>query len=272
MRLARIAHPQDSPRRGPWGCPNPSSLTCAEISEHPFGTPEFTGREWPLSDVRLLAPILASKVVCVGKNYAEHAAEMGSEAPAEPLIFLKPNTSVIGPEAAIAYPPSSERVDYEGELAVVIGQPCRDVSAARAHEVVLGYTCANDVTARDQQQSDGQWTRGKGYDTFCPLGPWIVTDLDPNGLDVRTTLTHEDGSSELRQDGNTSQFMHTVGEIVEYVSRVMTLLPGDVLTGTPPVSARWSGVTVTVEIEGSARSATRWSTDSHLGLPAAHWR
>src|SRR5699024_4821230 len=127
-----------------------------------------------------------------------------------------------------------------------------DVAAARAHEVILGYTCANDVTARDQQQSDGQWTRGKGYDTFCPLGPWIVTDLDPNGLDVRTTLTHEDGSSELRQDGNTSQFMHTVGEIVEYVSRVMTLLPGDVLlTGTPAgVGPMLPGDRVTVEIEG----------------------
>ena len=203
-----------------------------------------------LSD--LLAPILASKVVCVGKNYAAHAAEMGGEAPADPVIFLKPNTSVVGPEAAIAYPPSSERVDHEGELAVVIGQPCRDVAAARAHEVILGYTCANDVTARDQQLSDGQWTRGKGYDTFCPLGPWIVTDLDPNGLDVRTTVTHEDGTSELRQDGNTSQFMHTVGEIIEYVSRVMTLLPGDViLTGTPAgVGQVDEGDRIEVEVEG----------------------
>ena len=253
MRLARIAHPQGFAFVEVRGeVSDTSSLTCAEISEHPFGTPEFTGREWPLADVRLLAPILASKVVCVGKNYADHAEEMGSQAPAEPLIFLKPNTSVVGPEAAISYPPSSERVDHEGELAVVIGRPCRDVPAARAHEVILGYTCANDVTARDQQLSDGQWTRGKGYDTFCPLGPWIVTDLDPNGLDVRTTLTHEDGSSEVRQDGNTSQFMHTVGEIIEYVSRVMTLLPGDVvLTGTPAgVGPMLPGDRVTVEIEG----------------------
>lgn len=135
---------------------------------------------------------------------------------------------------------------------MVIGQPCRDVAAARAHEVILGYTCANDVTARDQQLADGQWTRGKGYDTFCPLGPWIVTGIDPNGLDVCTTVTHEDGTSELRQDGNTSQFVHTVGEIIEYISRVMTLLPGDViLTGTPAgVGPVLPGDRVTVEIEG----------------------
>src|SRR5699024_11427746 len=132
------------------------------------------------------------------------------------------------------------------------GQPCRDVAAARAPEVILGYTCANDVTARDQQQSDGQWTRGKGYDTFCPLGPWIVTDLDPNGLDVRTVLHHEDGTSEVRQDGNTSQFIHTIGEIVEYVTRVMTLLPGDViLPGNPAgVGAMLPGGGVTVERQG----------------------
>src|SRR5699024_553994 len=140
---------------------------------------------------------------------------------------------------------------HEGELAVVIGQPCRDVAAARAPEVILGYTCANDVTARDQQQSDGQWTRGKGYDTFCPLGPWIVTDLDPNGLDVRTVLHHEDGTSEVRQDGNTSQFIHTIGELVEYVTRVMTLTPGDViLTRTPAgVGPMLPGDRATVEIE-----------------------
>ena len=214
---------------------------------------DTTGQRVARKGTRILSPVIPrSKVVAVGRNYAAHIEEMGSDTPESPLLFLKPNTSVIGPEAAIAYPPSSERVEYEVELAVVIGQPCRDVAAARAHEVILGYTCANDVTARDQQLADGQWTRGKGYDTFCPLGPWIVTDIDPNGLDVRTTVTHEDGSSELRQDGNTSQFVHTVGEIIEYVSRVMTLLPGDVvLTGTPAgVGPMLPGDRVTVEIEG----------------------
>ncbi|MBF6370787.1 fumarylacetoacetate hydrolase family protein, partial [Nocardia puris] len=132
-----------------------------EIAEHPFGTPTFTGRSWPLADVRLLAPILASKVVCVGKNYAAHAAEMGGEAPEQPVIFIKPNTAIVGPHAPIIVPPSSQQVDYEGELAVVIGRPCKDVSAARAREVILGYTVANDVTARDQQRQDGQWTRAK---------------------------------------------------------------------------------------------------------------
>ena len=254
MRLARIAHPQGFAFveiRGDLTA-SAEQISCAEIAEHPFGRPEFTGRQWPLSEVRLLAPILASKVVCVGKNYADHAREMGSEPPAEPLLFLKPNTSVAGPGSPIVCPPSSRQVEHEGELAVVIGQPCRKVSAARAHEVILGYTCANDVTARDQQRADGQWTRAKGYDTFCPLGPWIVTDLDPNGLDVRTTVTRADGSSELRQDGNTSQFMHTIGEIIEYVTSVMTLLPGDVvLTGTPAgVGSLEPGDTVSVEIEG----------------------
>ena len=255
MRLARIAHPQGFAFVEVRGeVSDPSSLTCAEISEHPFGTPEFTGREWPLADVRLLAPILASKIVCVGKNYADHAAEMGSEAPAEPLIFLKPNTSVIGPEAAIAYPPSSERVDYEGELAVVIGQPCRDVAAARAHEVILGYTCANDVTARDQQQADGQWTRGKGYDTFCPLGPWIETDLDPASAPIRTRL-----NGRVMQESNTSDLIFSCAELIAFLSAGMTLLPGTVImTGTPsgvgfarkpPVFLR-SGDVVEIEVEG----------------------
>lgn len=254
MRLARIAHPEGFAFveiRGDVTGPA-AEVTCAEIAEHPFGTPEFTGREWPLESVRLLAPILASKVVCVGKNYAEHAREMGSEAPEQPLLFLKPNTSVVGPGAPIVYPPSSERVDHEGELAVVIGRPCRNVAAARAREVVLGYTCANDVTARDQQLADGQWTRGKGYDTFCPLGPWIVTDLDPDGIDVAVRVEHADGTVEQRQDGNTSQFIHSVGEILEYVTRVMTLLPGDVvLTGTPAgIGPLVPGDSVTVDIEG----------------------
>jgi 2-keto-4-pentenoate hydratase/2-oxohepta-3-ene-1,7-dioic acid hydratase in catechol pathway len=219
----------------------------AEIAEHPFGEPRFTGRRWPLADTRLLAPILPTKVVCVGKNYADHAREMGGEPPADPVIFLKPSTSVIGPGAPIKLPPDSSRVDYEGELAAVIGMPCRDVPAARARDVLLGYTIANDVTARDQQQADGQWTRAKSHDTFCPLGPWIDTTVAPDDLALRTEL---DGQT--TQDSRTSLLLHGVPRLVEWISRVMTLLPGDViLTGTPAgVGPMAAGQTVSVTIDG----------------------
>lgn len=222
-------------------------LVVAEIAEHPFGQPTFTGRRWPLPDVRLLAPILPTKVICVGKNYAEHAREMGGEAPANPVIFMKPSTAVVGPGAAIRLPADSTRVDFEGELAVVIGMPCRDVPAARGKDVVLGYTIANDVTARDQQQADGQWTRAKGHDTFCPLGPWIDTTVQPDDLALRTEL---DG--QVRQDSRTSLLLHDVPTLVEWISRVMTLLPGDViLTGTPAgVGPMAAGQTVSVTVEG----------------------
>lgn len=219
----------------------------AEIAEHPFGTPTFTGRRWPLADIRLLAPILPTKVVCVGKNYADHAKEMGGAAPADPVIFMKPSTSVIGPGAVIKLPADSSRVDYEGELAAVVGTPCRDVPAARAGDVLLGYTIANDVTARDQQRTDGQWTRAKGHDTFCPLGPWIDTAVAPDDLALRTEL---DG--EVKQDSRTSLLLHDVPKLVEWVSRVMTLLPGDViLTGTPAgVGPMTDGQTVSVTVDG----------------------
>lgn len=218
-----------------------------EIAEHPFGTPTFTGRSWKLADVRVLAPILASKVICIGKNYAAHAAEMGGEAPADPVIFIKPNTSIIGPEVPIVRPPSSERVDYEGELAVVIGRPCKDVKAAQAKDVILGYTIANDVTARDQQMADGQWTRGKSYDTFCPLGPWIETSFDPSDVELVTEL---DGA--VKQRTRTSLMLHDIGEIVEWITRIMTLLPGDViLTGTPEgVGPMVAGQRVSVTVNG----------------------
>jgi 2-keto-4-pentenoate hydratase/2-oxohepta-3-ene-1,7-dioic acid hydratase in catechol pathway len=203
--------------------------TIATIAAHPFGEIQLTGERQPLADVRLTAPILPSKVVAIGKNYAEHAREMGGEPPAEPIIFMKPSTAVIGHRETIAYPRPSERVDYEGELAVVIGRLCRDVPASRAADVILGYTCANDVTARDLQQRDGQWTRAKGFDTFCPLGPWIETDIDPSDLAITTTV-----NGETRQSSRTKQLLHGVPALIEYVSQVMTLLPGDViLTGTP---------------------------------------
>ncbi|WP_182348527.1 fumarylacetoacetate hydrolase family protein [Tomitella gaofuii] len=225
----------------------PAEMRAHEIKDHPFGTPTFTGRSWSLAEVRLLAPILASKVICVGKNYADHAAEMGSEPPADPVIFIKPSTSIIGPDVPINRPPTSQEVHYEGELAVVIGQVAKSVPAERALEVVLGYTCANDVTARDQQRHDGQWTRAKGHDSFCPMGPWIETDLDASAVRLRTTL---DGK--VVQDSNTSLLLHDIPTLIAWISDVMTLLPGDViLTGTPAgVGPMTAGQTVGVGIDG----------------------
>jgi len=219
----------------------------AVIDTHPFGAISFTGVRLPMADVRLLPPVLPSKVVAIGKNYADHAREMGGEAPAEPVIFLKPSTAVTGPDAAIERPTGVGRVDFEGELAVVVGRLARDVPRETALEVVLGYTCANDVTARDQQLADGQWTRGKGYDSFCPLGPWIETDLDPTDLELTTTV-----NGAVRQSARTSQMSHDVAALIAHVSRVMTLLPGDVLlTGTPAgIGPLDAGDEVSVTIEG----------------------
>jgi 2-keto-4-pentenoate hydratase/2-oxohepta-3-ene-1,7-dioic acid hydratase in catechol pathway len=205
-----------------------------------------------LEDVRLLAPVLPrSKIVAIGKNYAAHAAEMGDEVPVEPLMFLKPNTSVIGPGDAISYPRQSSNVHYEGELAVVIGRICRDVPPEQATDVIHGYTVANDVTARDLQYSDGQWSRAKGFDTFCPLGPWIETDLDPHDFDQgRSVQTHLNG--DLVQDGSTKDLIFDIPTLVAHISSVMTLLPGDViLTGTPDgVGPMEVGDEVEVSIEG----------------------
>ncbi len=219
----------------------------AALTSHPFGPLTFTGARHALGEVRLLAPVIPSKVVAIGKNYADHAREMGSEPPAAPVVFLKPSTAVVGPGDPIARPPSVGRLDYEGELAVVIGRLSRDVPAASALDVVLGYTCANDVTARDQQAADGQWSRAKGYDSFCPLGPWIETSLDPSASRVTTAL-----NGETKQDAPTSLLLHDVATLVAYVSAVMTLLPGDVLlTGTPAgVGPMEAGDTVSVTVEG----------------------
>jgi 2-keto-4-pentenoate hydratase/2-oxohepta-3-ene-1,7-dioic acid hydratase in catechol pathway len=208
----------------------------------------FTGERLPLADVRLLAPVIPrSKVVAVGRNYADHATELGNEVPAEPLVFLKPNTSVVGPGDPVVYPAQSSDVQYEAELAAVIGRICRDVPVELAPKVVFGYTCGNDVTARDLQRSDDQWTRAKGFDTFCPLGPWVETDLDP--ADVRVTATV---NGETRQDGRTGQMVHDVASLIAYVSSVMTLLPGDViLTGTPAgVGPVRPGDEMAVSVEG----------------------
>jgi len=183
----------------------------------------------PLDEVTLLAPVQPSKVICVGLNYALHIKEMNHSVPVDPVIFMKPPSSVIGPNAEIIYPKISQRVDYEAELAVVIGTTLKDVTEGEAAKGIFGYTCANDVTARDLQKKDGQWTRGKSFDTFCPIGPWIVTDIDPSQLDVQLLL-----NGVVKQSSNTRNFMTSVPKLVSFISQVMTLVPGDVvLTGTP---------------------------------------
>jgi 2-keto-4-pentenoate hydratase/2-oxohepta-3-ene-1,7-dioic acid hydratase in catechol pathway len=204
-----------------------------ELPGHPFAAAgqdlTTTGTVHDLDAVRLLAPMIPSKIVGIGKNYADHAAEMGGTPPERPLMFLKPTTALIGPDDPIVLPPESTEVHFEAELAVVIGRLCRRVPADQAGSVILGYTAANDVTARDLQRSDGQWTRAKGFDTFCPLGPWIDTDLDPADVTVECEV-----NGVTTQRASTATLIHDVPALIEAVSAVMTLLPGDViLTGTP---------------------------------------
>ena len=215
-----------------------------------------TGQVVPLSQVRLLAPVLPrSKVIGIGRNYAEHVKEMGHELPEEPVIFLKPNTSVIGPEETIVWPAMSNRIDFEGELAVVIGRICKDVPKERANDVIFGYTIGNDVTARDLQQKDGHG-RGKGFDTFCPLGPWIETEFVPGNQRITTTL-----NGEIKQDGRLSEMINGIPELIHFVTQVMTLLPGDViLTGTPAgIGPMPEKSIVTVAIEGLGELTNRLS-------------
>jgi len=221
--------------------------TIAAITPHPFAPFEYSGERLAPDEVRLLAPVLPTKVVAVGKNYADHAKEMGDDVPEEPIIFLKPSTSVVGPGDPIIYPAGVDRVDFEGELAVIVGKMARRLDEATALQVVLGFTCANDVTARNLQASDGQWTRAKGFDTFCPLGPWIETDLDSSDLAVRTLV-----NDEPRQSSRTSMLVTSVARLLTFISGVMTLLPGDViLTGTPAgIGPLSPGDRVAVEIEG----------------------
>lgn len=251
MHIARFTTGED-PRFGVLEHDPDGTAQLAVIVGDPLYTPvQFTGERVALDDVRLLAPVIPrSKVLGVGRNYAAHAAEMGSDVPAEPMIFLRPNTSVIGPGDPIVLPAGSTEVHYEGELAVVIGRVCRDVPAERVDEVILGYTCANDVTARDWQRGDGQWWRAKGFDASCPLGPYLVTGLGVRDVADRALSTRRDG--EVVQSARTAQMVFDVTRIVVHVSSAMTLLPGDViLTGTPegvgPITA---GQRVEVDIEG----------------------
>jgi 2-keto-4-pentenoate hydratase/2-oxohepta-3-ene-1,7-dioic acid hydratase in catechol pathway len=241
MRIVRYS------RQGDVGFGILEDEAVAAISPHPFGAFEYTGERLPISEVRLLAPVLPSKVLAIGRNYAEHARELGNEVPPEPVMFLKPSTSVTGPDDPIVRPQGVGRVDFEGELAVVVGKLVRRLEPADAIQAVLGFTCANDVTARDLQHADGQWTRAKGFDSFCPLGPWIETDLDSSDLAISTLV-----NGEVRQQARTSQLERGVADLLAFVSRVMTLLPGDVLlTGTPAgVGPLEAGDRVEVEVEG----------------------
>ncbi|MCM2317419.1 MAG: fumarylacetoacetate hydrolase family protein [Thermoanaerobaculia bacterium] len=214
-----------------------------------WGDPSIVpaGDPMPLDEAKLLAPVTPGKIVAVGRNYAEHAKELGNEVPSEPILFLKPPSSLLAPGGAIEMPAASSRVDFEGELAIVIGRRAKNVDAARWREFVFGFTCANDVTARDLQKKDVQFTRGKSFDTFCPLGPWIETDLDPSDLAIRTRV-----NGESKQDGRTSQMVFQPAALIAFISSIMTLEPGDViLTGTPSgIGPLADGDTVEVEIDG----------------------
>ena len=254
MRIARFTT-GDDPRYGivtgdidDLGIPDEDSVITALAGDPLYVGLQPTDEQVRLADARLLSPVLPrSKVVGIGRNYAAHAAEMGSDLPDEPLMFLKPNTSVIGPGDPIFYPGQTENLHFEGELAVVIGRICRDVPAEKYADVVHGYTVGNDVTARDLQRKDGQFTRAKGFDSFCPLGPWIETELDVSDLRVQTFL-----NGEVKQDGRTKDLIFDVPTLIAHVTSVMTLLPGDViLTGTPEgVGPMEAGDEVEISIQG----------------------
>ena len=243
MRLLRFRHGD----RISTGAIQPGSDTVQVIAGTFFEDPLPTGEEVSIDDVMLLAPVLPSKVVCVGKNYVAHAAEFGMAVPEEPLLFLKPSTAVIGPGDPIRLLPINDRTDYEGEMAVVMGRLAKNVRAEDASRFILGFTCANDVTLRDLQRTDDQWTKAKGFDGSCPLGPWIETSVDPTDVFVETRL-----NGDVVQRASTSEMVFGVGALIEYITTFMTLLPGDVLlTGTPEgVGPVRSADVVEVEVEG----------------------
>ncbi len=243
MRIARFSH-QNAIR---YGIVDAGELVVLD-GDPMFAGFETTGERVPLRDISLLAPVIPrSKIVCVGRNYRDHAVELGNEVPTEPMLFFKPNTAVIGPGDAIVRPAQSSFTSFEGELAAVIGRIAKNVSADDALDYVFGYTIANDVTARDLQKTDGQWARAKGFDTFCPLGPAIETQFSFDGARIVTRL-----NGEVAQDGPISDMVHSVAEIIAYASAAFTLLPGDViLTGTPAgVGPFGAGDVIEVEITG----------------------
>ena len=233
--------------RARYGLADLESGKVQEITGEPFDRVETNGNARRLDEVRLLAPVVPGKIVAVGLNYKDHAREVGMKIPEEPLLFLKASSALNDPGGEIVYPPQSQRVDYEAELAVVIGRVAKNVKEKDAAAHIFGFTCINDVTARDLQAKDVQFARAKGFDTFAPLGPWVVTDFDPTEATVRCLV-----NGEIRQDGNTREMGASVYRLVEYISSVMTLFPGDVIaTGTPPgIGSLRVGDVVTVEVVG----------------------
>ncbi|MGE5494236.1 MAG: fumarylacetoacetate hydrolase family protein [Burkholderiales bacterium] len=221
--------------------------TVKRIEGLPYDGISFTGEEYKLCELTLLVPCEPTKVVAVGLNYSDHAKELKETLTGKPVLFIKPSTSVLAHGQAIVYPEISQRVDYEAELAAVIGKKCRNVSAEEAEGYIFGYTAMNDVTARDIQKSDGQWTRGKSFDTFCPIGPYIETEFDPAGKSIQSVL-----SGVVMQDGNTSDMLFSIAQLVSFASRCMTLLPGDVVSSGTPVGVgpMNRGDTIEIRIEG----------------------
>lgn len=257
MRIGRIATPEGmtfcviegGDERG-------DGAIFKQIAGHPFEAPQFTGKEWKREEIKLLAPMLPSKIVAIGRNYADHVAEVFKKSADSlpPTLFLKPPTAVVGPGAAIKIPDFATNVEFEGELALIVSRPCKNVKAADWKSVILGYTCINDVSSRDLQFADGQWSRAKGMDTFGPLGPWIETDLDAidlSNLPIKAHLTH-DGETATLQDSNSNQMIKSVGEIIEMITASFTLLPGDVIsTGSPAGTAEMvPGDFIEIEIPG----------------------
>jgi len=248
MRIVRFALREGSDRDPQYGMIEDDGRVRAIASDPIYAGIHPLNERFDLDDLRLLAPVIPrSKVVCVGKNYADHAAEMGGEVPKVPVIFIKPNTSVIGPEDQIVWPEVSKRVDHEGELAIVINRICRQVPREKFRDVIFGYTMANDVTCREIQKKDGQWMRAKSFDIFCPIGPWIETEFVPGNQRITTTL-----NGEIKQDAKLSDMIFKVADIVHFVTQVMTLLPGDVIiTGTPAgIGPMPEKSTVAISIEG----------------------
>lgn len=258
MRIARFSPPKEVSASPLFGVVSGNEIEVLAGDPLYSGITK-TGEKLALDSVKLLAPVIPrSKVVCVGKNYADHAKEMDSVVPEQPVIFIKPNTSVIGPDDAIVWPSMSKKVDHEAELAIVIGKICKDVPKERVQDVIFGYTIGNDVTARDLQKVDGQWSRAKGFDTFCPLGPWIETDIDPSDLAISAEV---DG--QMRQSDRTSSMIFDIPTIIHFITQVYTLLPGDViLTGTPAgVGVIPIGSTVSISIEGIGTLSNRAVAD-----------
>ena len=241
MKYVRIDRPD-----GPcWGVIKEDEVLT--LSKAPYDGVDYDGGKLPLSQCRLLAPCTPTKIVCVGKNYVEHARELGSEPPGFPVLFIKGLNTLNHQEGAVHAPDFVKRLDYEGELAVVIRLTAKDVKAKDFSDYVLGYTCLNDVTARDVQQHDGQWTRGKSMDGFCPIGPWVVDDVDPSALKLETRL-----NGKAVQQGNTADFITPIPQLIEFITASMTLEPGDVVaTGTPAgIGPMIPGDVVEVDIEG----------------------